>query len=233
MNKARLLASQQRESGAWLSALPSAGLGLRLDNNAIRIATGLRLGCALANPHICVCGAQVDATAIHGLSCKRSAGRHSRHSEINSIIQHAMTSSHIPSVREPVGMFRTDGKRPDGITIQPWRRGKCLVWDATVVDTLATSHLMGTSQEAGAAAKKAANLKMEKYAAISNTHHFVPFAVETLGTFSPAARSLLADIALRKFQCTGDLKEGLYLKQRISIAIQRGNAACILGTAPF
>ena len=37
---------------------------------------------------------------------------------------------------EPSGLYRTDGKRPDGVTMISWEIGKQLVRDVTVVDTL-------------------------------------------------------------------------------------------------
>ena len=69
--RARLRASRQTTSGAWLKALPLATLGLRLENEAVRMAVGLRLGLTLCRPHTCPCGAQVDALGTHGLACKR------------------------------------------------------------------------------------------------------------------------------------------------------------------
>ena len=42
---------------------------------------------------------------------------------------------------EPRGLYRTDGKRPDGVTMIPWEMSKQLVWDVTVVDALAPSRL--------------------------------------------------------------------------------------------
>jgi len=43
----------------------------------------------------------------------------------------------VPVTKEPVGLFRTDGKRPDGLTLTPWQSGKSLCWDVTVTCLLA------------------------------------------------------------------------------------------------
>ena len=40
-SRARLLASRAKESGAWLNVLPISSLGLRMDDNTIRVAIGL------------------------------------------------------------------------------------------------------------------------------------------------------------------------------------------------
>ncbi len=41
--RARLLSVSDKESGAWLRALPVSSLGLRMDDNTVCIAVGLRL----------------------------------------------------------------------------------------------------------------------------------------------------------------------------------------------
>ena len=43
---------------------------------------------------------------------------------------------------EPQGLSRADGKRPDGLPMVPWREGKPLTWDVTVVCPLAESTLV-------------------------------------------------------------------------------------------
>ena len=48
-HRARLLAVSSEHSGDWLHALPISSCGLRLDNEAIRVATGLRLRCTHVN----------------------------------------------------------------------------------------------------------------------------------------------------------------------------------------
>ena len=127
-SRARLLAVSTKESGAWLNALPIPSLGLHLDDNTLRVAVGLRLGSSLCRPHTCHhCGAEVDCLAIHGLSCRWSQGRHHRHAAINDIIHWALSSAKIASRLEPSGLYRSYGKRPYGISVVPWRRGKLLM----------------------------------------------------------------------------------------------------------
>jgi hypothetical protein len=138
-NRARLIASAAPHSGDWLHALPISSCGLRLDNEMIRVAVGLRLGVNLCDPHVCPCGVAVDCRGTHGLSCKRSAGRTARHSHLNDIVHHALVRASVSSVKVPVGLSRSDGKRPDGLTLVPWQGGKCAIWDVTVADTLANS----------------------------------------------------------------------------------------------
>ena len=196
----------------------------------IRISIALRLGADVCLPHTCICGMPVDASGVHGLSCERSMGRHSRHSALNGIINCALKSCNIPSCLEPVGLSRLDGKHPDGVSQIPWSRGKCLMWDATVTDTLAPSNLQISSRTAGAAASKAAAGKHRKYSDLSRHYYFVPVAVETFGVFCDEASHLLREIGRRMTAATLDRRQGSYLKQRISVALQRGNATSVLGT---
>ena len=122
----RLQAVSARESGAWLKALPITSLGLRMDDVTVRVALALRLGADICLPHLVCnhCQADVGSNGTHGLSCRKSQGRHSRHSTLNDIIHRALNTAHIPSRLEPADIQRSDGKRPDGITLVPWGRGR-------------------------------------------------------------------------------------------------------------
>jgi hypothetical protein len=227
---ARLLASQNVHSGDWLHALPISACGLRLDDEAIRIAIGLRLGTNLCQPHPCPCGNSVDARGTHGLACKRSAGRQPRHALLNDAINRALVKAGVPSVKEPAGLFRSDGKRPDGCTLVPWKNGKCLTWDVTGPDTLANSHLAATSSEAGAAAESASRLKTLKYSEILTTHDFVAIAVESLGPINRDGQGFIDSLGLRLSSATGDPRERSFLYQRLSIINQRCNAVSFAGS---
>lgn len=175
----------------------------------------------------------VDILGHHGLSCVRSAGRMPRHASINDVIRRALVSARVPAVLEPSGLARDDGKRPDGMTLVPWSMGRPLVWDATCVDTLAPSHVPSTKVTAGAAASSAESLKRRKYSALGSSYMFAAFGVETLGPWGPSARRLFKDLSARLIEASGDQRAGHYFAQRISIAIQRGNTASLLGTLPI
>lgn len=227
---ARIMASQKPESGAWLHALPSRNIGTLVENNAFRIMVGLRLGIDLCAPHTCVCGATVDTKGRHGLKCKKSAGRWSRHAELNNIIKRALATADIPTRLEPPGIFREDGKRVDGISLIPWFKGQTLVWDATCTDTYAPSNLRYSTKSAGRAAEDKAKRKETKYRSlVERNYHFVPFAVETMGPWCMEAIKFFDEMGKMIATKTDEPRSKSFLKQRISMAIQKGNAAAVMG----
>ena len=124
----------------------------RLDDASLRIAVALRLGTPICAPHKCICGVDVDKSGVHGLSCRKSAGRHVRHSALNDLVKRALTSAEVPSRLEPSSLSRSYGKQPDGLTMMPWKQGRCMVWVVTCPDTLATSHLNRAITSPGAVA---------------------------------------------------------------------------------
>lgn len=230
-SRARLIAAAAPSSGAFLQAIPMSSVGTRLDNTSMRIAVSLRLGAPLCTPHDCICGAAVDSSGVHGLSCRKSAGRGARHTAINSIVKAALTSAEIPSRLEPRGLARDDGKRPDGVTSMPWRNGRCLIWDVTCPDTLAASYLDKAVSGPGVVATEAETRKRHKYSTVDDSMYiFQPIAIETLGAFGSSAINFFNDLGHRMRAVSQDTRAGMFLMQRLSVAMQRGNAACILGT---
>jgi len=161
-----------------------------LTDEAVRVAVALRLGCSVCVAHTCRCGALVDAQGIHGSVCKQAPSRIAKHHAISDVIDRAITTAGVPITKEPVGLARLDGKRPDGLTLIPWQDGKPLTWDVTVVSTLADSYLHSTSHSAGSAAETASNRKETKYSSLPPDYVFQPVAFETLGPFNASARRL-------------------------------------------
>ena len=101
---------------------PPSAYSLLMDDSTIRVAVDLGLGAPLCIPHKCHhCGAEVDSLSTHGLHCRWSEGRHHRHAAINDIMHRVLTSAKIPTRLEPSGLYCSNGKRPDGITMVPWK----------------------------------------------------------------------------------------------------------------
>ena len=65
-----------------------------------------------------------NAQGIHGSVCKQAPSKIARHQAINDVIARAITAAGVPLTKEPVGLVRIDGKRPDGLTLIPWQGGK-------------------------------------------------------------------------------------------------------------
>ena len=173
----------------------------------------------------------MDSRGTHGLHWRKSLGRHPRHMAINNIIKRSLASAKVSAHLELAGICRSDGKRPDGTTIMPWKSGRVLVRDATCPDTFAPSHLQLAVREAGAVADQAER-KKAKYAELAATHHFVPVAIETMGVFGKEAEAFFIELGCRIQEETGEPLSFHYLLQRIAVAMQSGNAAAVLGTTP-
>jgi len=113
--KAQFLAASAPHSGDWLLALPAASCGLKLDDEAVRVAVALRLGLNLGSPHTCRCGATVDALCQHSIVCKQATSRIARHQHLRDLVTRALVSAGVPATTEPVGLMHRNGKRLYGM----------------------------------------------------------------------------------------------------------------------
>ena len=115
------------------------------------------------------------------------------------------------------------------------------VWNGTLLALtplpLLTSRL--SSREAGAVAIQAEERKKQKYSCLSSTHLFTPIAIESSGVFGTEAISFVRELGLRLKNVTGDHEPAsrhyliytyyVYI-QKLSVAVQRGNATANLGS---
>ena len=159
-------------------------------------------------------------------------GRSMRHHAINDVIWRALLRADVPSVKEPAGLFRTDGKRPDGATLIPWAGGRYLAWDATIVHTCAASYISPPASLTGSASVQAASRKTQKYGGLPASYVFQPVAIETLGAFDPSASAFISEVGRRISSISGDKRESTFLFQRLSISIQRYNLVAFKGSFP-
>ena len=139
----------------------------------------MRLGDNICVAHKYHCGQRVERDGLHGLSCTKSADPFSRQATLHSLIKQTLGFLDLPFMLEPGGLYRTDGKRPDGVTMILWEMGKQLVWDVTVVDALAPSRLNhGSLCNPGTTATSCEARKIEKHRELLDNGFFQPVAME-------------------------------------------------------
>lgn len=234
---ARLQAVSAPHSGDFLQTVPISAMGTRLDPKTLRIAVALRLAAPIHTEYMCICGeVQADQYGLHGLNCSKTKGWHARHNEVNDIIKRTLATAGCPAEREPRSLAANNthnpANRPDGITIYPWKNGKLLAWDYTCVSTLADTYIHHSVGRQGGAADHREEYKISKYRDISQQYQFVPVGSETLGSWGKNATRFLKELGSRLIDTTRDPRAATFMFQRLSVAIQRGNACCILGSRP-
>jgi len=110
----------------------------------------------------------------------------------------------------------------------PWKRGRCLALDATCPDTYDQSAIHESNVQAGSAALKAELNKSRKYADIIAGVDFILFVIEISGVWGVQALELVSEIGRRLTSTTHGPRSITFLRQRISMAVMRGNAQCVL-----
>ena len=115
--------------------------------------------------------------------------------------------------------------------IFPFSQGRALCWDATCVNTYGENSVNNIAVEVGQAAARAESNKRSKYPELVRRFRFEPVAIETSGVFGPSSRNIIYEIGRRITERSGDKRETLWLKQRLSIAVQKGNALSIISSA--
>jgi len=126
---------------------------------------------------------------------------------VNAVVERALQSAGIPVTNEPVGLTRLNGKRPDGLTLIPWQGDKPLIWDVTVVSTLAASYLSSSARSARAANRPRCHTSRNKNTVLVDSDIFQPIAVESHCAFSPSALSFLATLDEHLTGTSGNLRE--------------------------
>ena len=93
-------------------------------------------------------------------------------------------------------------------------------------DSISIKHGTSTNERG----RDCCDSKRSKYAAIEQTHDFIPVALETLSPMSASAVEFVDDIGRKVTEVTSDPRETQFLFQRLSVAIQRFNVVCLADT---
>ena len=98
-----------------------------------------------------------------------------------------------------------------------------------VPDTLAASYKLIASRHSGAVTEMAEKKKESKYSDLTHSYIFSPLAIESMG---PKSLALIRDLGDHIRNYSGDERSSFFLRQRLSMAVQRGNALLISNTLP-
>jgi len=69
--------------------------------------------------------------------------------------------------------------------------------------------------------------KIATYSDIIAGVDFVPFVIETSGVWGEQAMSLVKELGRRMAEVNKEPRFSMFQRQHLSVAVQRGNAACI------
>ena len=74
--------------------------------------------------------------------------------------------------------------------------------------------------------------KESKYSHLTHSYIFSPLAIESLGAMGPKSLALIRDLGDRIQNYFGNERSSFFLRQRLSMLVQRGNALLISNTLP-
>jgi len=92
------------------------------------------------------------------------------------------------------------------------------------------SHLNRAVTSPGEVANEAERKKSEKYTELTARYHFLPIAIETVGPVGKEGTLFVQELGRRISAITHEPRSLSFLWQRLSVAVQRGNVACVSGT---
>ena len=202
------------------------------------VAVKYRLGCPVyqsAGP--CpACLRPSDRFGDHALSCGYWGERITRHNILRDTIFSTAASAALSPVKE--GRFLLPGvdRRPADVLLPNWAGGRDAALDVTVINPLQQLTLRGAATTPGHALTVAYDRKMSgaAEACASQGISFIPIVFESLGGIHERAivegKKLAAALARHSGQEEGEACRHLF--SRLSILLQKGNAAILLNRIP-
>ena len=130
---------------------------------------------------------------------------------------------------EPGGVHSRDGRLPDGLTHRAWERNKPLAWNVTVLDTYALGYRGLALQGVGMIIHQREMHTRRFYSHLIQDHIFLSaFGLESSGVWGKDALKLTKALGRKLFEATAERRSTAFLRQRIALELQRGNAKMVL-----
>jgi hypothetical protein len=246
---ARIRSTSGFMASAWMHALPSIAL-FRIENEEMTVALRLRLGLPiprLAGSYLCQCQAPLDPFGHHSLTCRNGYHRSLRHDRIASTIRDMLRA--LSHVARDTGL---DGYLPLSasgakLVLDVYGSGggphaASVGIDVAVTHPCAASYVAAAAREALGCAALREGFKVGKYRPACSTVgiQFVPAVFETFGSCGAQFEAWFSSQVDWMSERVGD-RDALggftaatfssWWQQRISVALQLGNARCIIERA--
>ena len=171
----------------------------------------------------------------HTITCATENERIFRHDALRDAIYEQARQAGLSPVKEARSLISSSQSRPGDIFIPNWR-GRQTAFDVAVTSPLSQSALPRSAVTTGAAIDSMKSSKLNKHFRHCQTNgiSFVPLVVETLGGWDPDAVHFLQTFAKlsssRSFSNPSLVVRHFF--QRLSVVLQRANAALIANRAP-
>ena len=236
-DRARWLAVSAPNASDWLSAVPSPGLGFRLEPAEVQSLVKLRLGLPLTSDgsHCPYCpDKSLDPFGHHALTCKRGPDVISRHNIMRDTIYDICRRAALNPVLEQGAGIDVDGTltRPADILIPTWTLGKSGAFDITVVHPLNNSHITGASTSAFHCLGIAQDRKHQENDTKCSELNWmcIPVAVTPYGTWGSegkaALKRVIKSFAIRANQTSSVSQKNAFI--RLAVTLGRCTARAIL-----
>ena len=225
-------------SGDWLNVMPSPTLGLSMHPAEFTVSVKYRLGVKvfILAGQCPACPAQSDALGDHAISCGYVGERIARHDRLRDALFNSAQQGCLGPTREDRALLPGSDARPADVLIPNWTGGRDTALDVTVVNPLQAAMVDQAAVTAGHGLSVAYNRKVTKAgeACRKACMVFIPVPMETLGGWHEQTVLQVKKLASAQARLTGGDQSEItrHLSQRLSILLQRGNAALILNRRP-
>ena len=232
------LSIKDSHAGAWLTVVPSPGLGLKLHPAEFVVALRHRLGHPIySTDGPCpACGQPSDKMGVHAMNCAWQGERIARHNALRDTLHSTASTAALAPAKEGRFLLPGEGGRPADVLIPGWSGGKDAAIDVTVINPLQESIVTEAAASPGHALTVAHQRKLDKSwdACHRQGIVFLPLAVESLGAWHPSAIVEIKRLGSALARHTGEEEATTTsrLFQRLSISLMRGNAALFNNRCP-
>jgi hypothetical protein len=177
-----------------------------------------------------------DRFGDHALCCGFGGERITRHNQLRDALYDTAASAALGPVKEGRFLLPGSDRRPADVYIPSWSGGLDCALDVTVINPLQKETIAGAAAESGHALRVAYRRKVlgAEAACRQQGIAFVPLAFESFGGMHKVALAEVQKLAAALARHTGqeEAEACRHLFSRLSILLQRGNAAIIANRIP-